>query len=60
MIKKIEKMKIQRRVVPAMNGIQFHVEELIMTNKIGIWKIAKFRYSYKSAKEEMEILDGTH
>ena len=59
MIKKIKKLRVQRRVVKAVNGIQYYVEELIMTNKIGLWKIAKVHYHYGKAMTEMESLNAS-
>jgi len=55
---KIKKLDVQRRVVKATNGVQFYIEELIMTSKIGVWKIAKVYYSYVKAAKAMEVLDG--
>ena len=54
MIKKIEKLDIQRRVVQSTNGHQFFVEELFTVRKLGVWKIAKIYYSYRRAKREIE------
>ena len=46
--------EVQRRVVMAVNGHQFFIEELITTGKLSIWKIAKVYYSFIRAKKEME------
>ena len=52
--------EVQRRVVMAVNGHQFFIEELITTDKLGVWKIAKVYYSFIKAKKAMEALNATH
>jgi len=60
MKRKIKAIEIVRRVRVATNMIQFYVEELVQTNKIKVWKIAKIFYSKAKADRSMEKLNGTH
>ena len=53
-VNKPHDVEVQRRVVMAVNGHQFFIEELITTSKLSVWKIAKIYYSFIKAKKEME------
>ena len=53
-VNKPHDVEVQRRVVMATNKVQFYIEELIIANKIGAWKIAKVFYDYKKATIAME------
>ena len=52
-ISKPHDIEVQRRVVMAVNGHQFFIEELIAVGKLNVWKIAKIYYSFSMAKKEM-------
>ena len=56
-VNKPHDMEVQRRVVQAVNGHQFFIEELITIGKLGVWKIAKVYYSFAKARKAMEELN---
>ena len=53
-ISKPQDTEVKRRVVMATNKVQFYIEELIISSKVGVWKIAKVFYNYKKATVAME------
>ena len=59
-VNKPHDVEVQRRVVMAVNGHQFFIEELITTGKLNTWKIAKVYYSFIKAKKAMEALNVSH